>query len=234
MTFVLAARCRDGIVVAGDTRVIEERDMTTEAVQNKVVAINEHSVVGFAGNRYLGQRFIERMKEAAEGENQTLPALVGKAEDVLHELWKKYAKARGENGSDGESQEESGLETIVVGLDASQGNKAQIYFVETNLMPDQVDRAQFLGGAGRTGEGALAVLWDENLTVEESWPLAVVTMKLVGSRHYSVGGIPDIYLLRDGSGHSKVSSDKVEHICKKAEEVLKGIPKYVCSQLLAV
>lgn len=232
MTLVLAARCSDGVVVAGDTRVWEEPDVITSGVQRKVEAIDKQSVVGFAGYRYTGQCFIEKMQEAARSKDGTLRQLVDDAKRTLKDLWEEYGKPKGNNEADKERREEGELDTFVVSLD--EHNEAQIYVVDTNGVPDKRDEFATLGLGGETGLEAVALLWDPALTVDEAWPMTVVVMKLVSSRHCSVGGTPIVYLVKDKIGNEEVPASEVETVYNAAESILASIPEYVMPQLKRV
>jgi 20S proteasome alpha/beta subunit len=233
MTFVFAARCRDGVVAAGDTRTIGGYDFVFNNIQNKVQSIDERSVVGFAGNQYLGQRFIDNVKDLAEGKPRTLLELVRDAEKCLFDFWWEYAKARGEREAYKESEEEVKLEILLVSLDESKAGMAKIYYLEQNTPPSSMDDFGSIGYGANTGRGAIPVLWDNSLSIQQAWPLAVAVMKVVGSQHYGVGGIPDIYLVKDKTGASKVPIAKVKQVYESQQisEAIKGIPGYVLHTL---
>lgn len=231
MTFVFAARCKDGVVVAGDTRVTEGEDMITDDVQHKIMEVDKYTVIGFAGDRPYGQRFFRQMAdEFSEKESQPLLTIVDKAEDILHRDWVRYAKARGERETDDKKDEEVELEILVVGLDKKNKHKATIYTMNTNSAAEESDTG-IIGYGGETGQGALKVLWNKDLPVKQAWRLAVMVMKLVSLHHSAVGGTPDVYLVRDNEGQIKVDPSEVEQVYNSAEDVLKGIPEYVLKRL---
>lgn len=239
MTLVFAARCGDGVVVAGDISVMKDRDLRTNDVQHKVEAIDKHTIVGFAGNRYLGQYFIRNMGKAAQDEPRPMSEWVTEAEKILNQLWEDYSRPTEDKELDEARKEDNGnngnLETLVVGLDELDNGKARIYRIETKLVPDMSDDIEFLGEGISTGQGALAILWNEDVATKtpigEAWPLAVAAMKMVSTKQYAVGGIPDVYLVRDNSGQSRVEPSEVKKVYNSAEEVLKEIPEYVIQKL---
>lgn len=230
MTFVLAARCMDGVVVAGDTRVWDEPDTATSAIQRKVDVAHERYVVGFAGTQYPGQCFIDSMKEPLEDKPIALLSLVEKAEVELKHLAERYSKPDDDKDDDkGNDEVEGSLETFLVGPNAD--GKVQIYYIRTKEAPHAITSVSGLGYGWATGRGALTVLWDEDMTVDQAWRLAAVVMKVVSSQHCSVGGIPNIYLVKDNNGAQEVPFEEVEAAYKAAEEVLKAIPGNIRSEI---
>ena len=60
MTFCFAFRCQDGVVVAGDRRVMEGVDIISHGEQTKVEAISRHNVVCFAGEQFLDRYLLRK------------------------------------------------------------------------------------------------------------------------------------------------------------------------------
>ena len=91
-----------------------------------------------------------------------------------------------------------------------------------------------MGYGVNTGEGAWVTLHDKNLTVDKAWNIAALIMKMVSKRHISVGGIPDIYLVKDGIGPSKVEPEKVREVYLQAEKILPEIPAFILSRISGI
>jgi 20S proteasome alpha/beta subunit len=229
MTCCFAGRAKDGVVVIGDRRVSDE-DEVFKLEQTKVNAIDKNTVIAFAGNRSFGQYFIEQMKSSSRPtrKNKSFRQTLNKAEKVLANIWERYGKSTDNEQIDKDRENnDATLETLIVGTDSTEGNKAVIIAVDSLLVPEESNLVDIVGAGYDIARGAFEVLWNEDLTVDKAWPIAVVIMKLVSRIHFSVGGLPDVYLVKDGLGQSKVSSDRVQKVYENTDIILSNILKKV-------
>lgn len=200
MTFVLGGRCADGAVLAADRRILRGFELGEET--EKLFPLGP-LVVSFAGIQDFGLRLVEALRDKR---SRPLPDLVALAKATLRELWDAHKEAL---------HDDARVDALLAGLHEGRWH---LYLVSCEGWAEATP-LECLGDAGVYGRSLARTLWDASLPAEALWPLAVFLIAQTGRAHVSVGGNPDVLLLRDGGAIEKVGEERVRAVLERTDAV---------------
>ncbi len=211
-TLIVAAKCRDGVVMIADKRAMRG----TEYKEEKKIYEFYKVVIAFAGLTGLKDKFLEMV----EGVLRSARALnLGEAiigvEDTMALLSNRYReRLRGE----------AHIVALLAGLEHLTSGKAKLYHVFGNGYAEEVD---FLCiGHGAPYATSLAQgLYQSNISMEEMAEIGIFLSSWVENVDSSVGGVPDVVFVENDKGGKDMERTKVEQIYKNAKEIAKKLPE---------
>jgi len=212
MSFILGGRCVDGAVMAADRRILRGFELGEEA--EKVFPMGP-LVVSFAGVRDFGLRLVETL-----GANRMRPLadLVSLAKATLREIWDAHKDIL---------RDDARVDALLAGHDEGRW---RLYLVSCEGWAEETP-LECLGDGGGYARSLARALWDPSLPAEVLWRVAAFFISFVGRFHVSVGGIPDIFLLRDGGGVERVGEERVRAVLERVDEVAAGLRRALLQAL---
>ena len=209
MSFIFGGRCADGAVVAADRRVLRGLELGEDS--DKVYLLGPQGtptmVVSFAGVRDFGLRLVDVLRENRE---QPLAELVRLAKTTLREIWDANKDAL---------RDDARVDALLAGYDEGGW---RLFLVSCEGWAEE-SPLECLGDGGGYARSLARALWDHALPGEELWQVAVFVIGYTGQHHVSVGGTPDVFLLRDGGGVERVEEERVLTALGQVDMVAAGL-----------
>jgi len=205
MTFILGAKCVDGVVMVGDTKVIVG-DGTNYSYAKKIVSPASTIVVGAAGASGLFDSFLSRMQSGVIEFTQT-QAFAEKNNQITYRLTTERMKVlvesviRSMHRTYGEDRH-----LIIRYLDVLMAIRIHpepeiINFLGSGV-PEPVNEIKVIGHGQPYGELFIKKLWNPKMTMEQTAKLALFVIKMINENQIdaSVGYrdpdyLPQVYFL---------------------------------------
>jgi len=162
MTYILGARCTDGIVLVGDRKV--SRGGASVEYEDKVFSDVGNVVIGASGAVGLFDKFRRQMREVAVLNPSIKPAdFIKEAEKIVYDLNSAYyERARGS------------IDLLVA---YGRTRRGQLQYVTRLGLAEEVRRYQVIGSGTPYGAYLLRNMWKETLTMKQAAVLGVLIVK---------------------------------------------------------
>ncbi|MFH0889943.1 MAG: hypothetical protein V1836_02245 [Candidatus Aenigmatarchaeota archaeon] len=188
MTYILGARCSDGVVLIGDTKII--RGDTEVSTEEKIIQPLNNVVVGASGVSGVFHKFLVSMMKVVnertpEG-GYTPDTFIMDCEDISKTLTERYfPRIR---------------DTIEVLVALRVGNKSELYIVTPDGVSEPIKQYLAIGHGGPYGSFFLKKFWNKDLTMMDMAKLGCFIIHYIEffELDNSVGGNePQIWFLPD-------------------------------------
>lgn len=211
-TLIIGARCKDGIVLSADRRVMRG----TEYKEEKKLFEFHGVITAIAGLTGIRDKFIElSSRTLAEIRVVNISEVIYGIEDTIKSLYERY-KGRVPAG-------EEAIQALVAGLEGLRGGKGKLYHVGGGGFSEEVDFVCV--GHGSPYATALAkFLYAPELTVDKFSKIAIFLSTWVENVDATVGGIPDVVLITDDKGITYLKRSEVQKTREYAKAVMTTVP----------
>lgn len=192
MTCIIGMKCADGVVIAGDRRVLRGTEYSEEP---KIFEPFENFVVGASGVSGLMDKFLYEMNAFLRSEDAKgidWRGFVLELEDIAFRLFDKY----NERLKVGEQLEISPYYFDVLFGCKEYATEAKLYHLYRNGFSQEVKRFDIIGHGQPHALPFIKALYNEKRTMSEMTKIAAFTLKLIDEAKidWSVGGFPQIYI----------------------------------------
>lgn len=176
MTYLVGAKCTDGIVIVSDSRLIAEYDVETG---NKILQPDENIVVGAAGGTRFFKQFLNQLNDnLKEKPPKSVNEIITLAEDIIFTLYERYGKR-----TNGES-----IESFIAIRDIWKKymihtNNVKLFALDKEGSALPIDGIKALGHAEPYGAMFLKILWNKSYSMRQTAEL----VKFVIDTVYSLG-----------------------------------------------
>ena len=244
MTYVIGAKCKDGVVIIGDRKVTFAGDIQKTRWEKKIRSIPQFPPVVFAAagakdlfEEFLNELprriklkinyFLEQNKERPESMHvgYTLYDFKHDCVELLKDMKETYSEI---------GNEEYAALQVLFAINNLDTNKAILYFMDSNsCFPIEV------GGILPIGDPAIGEVfrknWDENMTLEQTAKLGAFIIKYIEKAELSeVIGVgeykPQIWFVKNGGLPQEIAGDELDKMLKgldeKVEETIKSIKSF--------
>lgn len=208
LTYILGARCKDGVVLVAD-RVVS-RGSKYEYEDKLTLPFND-VVMGSAGTSGLFDQFLKRLDEAIEKKKpKTIPSFLDEVSIQVSgtfEFNKKIMK---------EERERRNLYLeVLVAVQNIDGGASELWHVYPNGYKELESGAVVIGSGEDYGELFLKKLWNPNLDMFQTSGLGCFVIRLIDhcKLDTSIGGKPQVFFIPDMPDLEK--SKKTSKIDKK-------------------
>lgn len=211
-TLIIAARCKDGVVMIADRRTMRGTETREEKKINEFYKVS----VAFAGLTGLRDKFLETVDgvlQAARAVNLS-EAIIG-VEDTMALISDRYKTRLGEDAQ---------IIALLAGLEHLNSGKAKLYHIFGSGYAEEIDFL-CMGHGARYATSIAQGIYHQGLTMETMAEIGIFIVNWVEELDSSVGGIPDVVFVKDEKGIDDMDREKIGEIYKKASEVTKKIPK---------
>lgn len=184
MTYILGARCADGVVLVGDQKILRGN---IPSYKEKLLRILPTVIIGGAGTSGLIERFSDEIKLQVDNQKITNDAqLLQFVEDRSLQISQTYTPRVG------------GLE-ILIGLRAGTNNSQLFNIITQRGFAEPVKECIAIGSGEPYGSLLLQKLWHKDMSMIEFAKIGYLLIKYIIDLKLddSVGGEPDIWFIPD-------------------------------------
>ncbi len=205
-TLIVAGKCKKGVVMVADKRTMRG----TEYREEKKIYEFFNVITAFAGLTGLKDKFLEMVKGviASTRAMNLSEAIIG-VEDTMSLISKRYKdRLKGE----------ARITALLAGLEHLSSGKAKLYHVIGQGYAEEVD---FLCiGHGSPYATCLSKgLYKNNLSMERMAEIGIFLVSWVENVDSSVGGIPDVFFVKDEEGITEMEVGKIKEVYDKAKKI---------------
>lgn len=214
MTLIIGARCKDGVVLAGDRRVLRGTEYSEE---KKIIEAFKNFVVGASGISGLMDKFLYEMRLYLNSNTEkqlTWRDISYFLEDLANQLFQRYSSRL-------EQLQEA--EMGAFSFDALYGFKeyidhASLYHMYGNGFSVEVKRFDVIGHGQPHALPFLKTLYYPEITMEEMIKVSIFILKLIDEEKIdlSVGGKPQIYKIPDNDDAIELSDNEIDSLLKQS------------------
>lgn len=192
MTYILGARCKDGVVLVAD-RVVSRG--SKYSYEDKLTRPWTEVVMGSAGTSGLFDQFLKRIDEAV---SKKKPKTI---QEFLDEVSLQVSNVFDFNRKIMKNEDDKRrlyLE-VLIGVQNTDGKKAELWHIYPNGYKELEKGAKVIGQGEDYGELFLKTCWNEKLTTGETANLGMFVIKLIDHLRLdtSVGGRPQTFCIPD-------------------------------------
>lgn len=222
MTLIIGLRAKDGVVIGADQKIL--RGLEVEYTQ-KYYVYDDSIVLVAVGLTGIVDDFYDLLKSEIIGKRgvETLYEFKIVAEDILAELTRRYSERVDEPRP--ASVILAGLENIIIG-------KARMYYIYGEGY-GEYSKFVCTGHGGPYALSLAKYLLDPQKTTEENGKrIAYIISWIAEEIDTSVGGIPDIIIIKDREKHEEntpiieyMDKEEIKQIMEKVKEHKRNLPK---------
>lgn len=210
MTLIIGARCIDGVILAGDRRVLRGTEYSEE---KKIIQPFKNFVVGASGISGLMDKFLNEMNlylNSPHDNQLTWREFSYFLEDLATNLFERY-NSRLERLQEAEV---GGFAFDTLFGFKEYSDHASLYHMYGNGFSAEVKKFDIIGHGQPHALPFLKTLYRQNITMEEMIKLCVFILKLIDEEKIdlSVGGKPQIYKIPDIGDTIELSEDEIEEL----------------------
>ena len=225
MTCIIGIRCIDGVVIAGDQRVMRGTEYSTE---KKIKRAFPGFVVAASGLSGLMDKFLFQMDMYQRSEDAkkdlTWWKFLNVLEDIAANLFVRYNSRLGV------------AEEMAVGayyFDVLCGskeyeNKASLYHLYRNGFAQEVKTFDIIGHGSPCALPFIKAIYDQKKTMIQMAKVAIFTLKLIDEANIdvTVGGSPQVVLMPDNGSEQELSEQQInELVLASPKDILAGVLK---------
>lgn len=200
VTYILGARCKDGIVIVSDSKV--SRGAETHSGSKLFTSVNG-SFVAASGTTGVFSKFLNQIHSEVEDQKIiTWNELVNVVEDLVLKLNDRYYRRSG-----GESIE------VLMGINTSEKD-AELHHITPRGIAEEISDVIGIGHGEPYGSIFLKTIWNQNMTMKQTAELASLIIRLIDflGLDSSVDSTPQIgYIPFHGDPHY-ATSEEIEEL----------------------
>ena len=184
MTYILGARCTDGVVLVSDSKVSGGNTPLYEEKLTEV--LTSLAVMGGSGPGGLIERFLKEIKTQVDNNQiESDEDLINFIEDRSLELSQKYARRIGHFG-------------VLIGVRSGYESELHNLFTQNGFM-EPVKKYATIGSGEPYGAFLLKYLWHEDMSMMDFASLGYFLIRYVTNSELddSVGGDPTVWFIPD-------------------------------------
>jgi 20S proteasome alpha/beta subunit len=167
MTYILAAKCKDGVVFVTDRKTMNLTKNTFEWVDEKVLRISLQVVIAWSGLGSYFDPFSRRFTEQIKNDpNPTPNEYLNAFEKAFEEVRKTFPDEISNGGL-----------AILIGVQKDEG--AALFLIEGNGGARIIEKYHSIGTSQPIGEFFLRKLWDDAMSMEDFAKLATFCITYV-------------------------------------------------------
>jgi 20S proteasome alpha/beta subunit len=216
LTIILGARCKDGVLIAADRRIVRGTEYEEE---EKIFTPVEGVVAAASGLTGIMDKFLKAVEAGATAARvQSLDEVISGIEDVTAGLRERYEKRLGEDGK-------GFLEVLVGGLTNLSSGEAEIYHVLPQGYAERIKRYLVIGHGEPYVKPFVKALYREGITCEEMARISTFAILVVErlELNSTVGGKPQIYTIIDNQKAIELPESRIDDLIKETEPNIKRI-----------
>lgn len=225
MTLIIGARCKDGVVIAGDRRVLRGTEYSEE---KKITEAFQNFVVGASGISGLMDKFLFEMNLYLTSEDakklKSWRDFSYILEDLAYQLLQKY----GQRLNIEETAEIGAYAFDVLYGAKTYSDHASLYHMYSTGFSTEIKTFDIIGHGQPHALPFLKTLYHPEITMDDVVKLCVFILKLIDEEKidFSVGGKPQIFKIPDEGNAKELSEKEIDDLLinfsikKKLREII--------------
>lgn len=195
MTCIIGARCKNGVLIAGDTQVLRGRSIEQ---QEKIIKLNEIPVVyAYSGTTALMDNFLKKVQELLilnkKIRNEREDVFKEKLEDIVFQIFNRYTRRTPDHTLD-----------VFVGYKSPE-HIAGLY----HIYPDGVSENvvfDIIGSGEPYVRPFIDSLYYEDISLNDMTLICFYVLGLMDELRVdvSIGGTPQIVWIKDGTTEDEI------------------------------
>lgn len=226
MTCIIGVRCVDGVVLAGDRRVLRGTEYSNEP---KIKQAFSGFVVGASGLSGLMDKFLFQMELYLQSEDAKKELswwkFLNVLEDIAFSLFTRYGSRLNED----EAMETSAFSFNVLCGCKEYVEKASLYHLYGNGFAQKVNTFDIIGHGTCCALPFIKSLYAKNRTMKEMAKVCAFTLKLIDEANIdvTVGGEPQIFLIPDNGQEKELTQKEIDDLLNlcNPKEMLEALLK---------
>jgi 20S proteasome alpha/beta subunit len=204
VTCIIAIKCIDGVVLAGDRKVLRGSECSLE---KKLRELFPDFIIGESGLSGAMDKFIhetESYLNSGEASKKDYWSFILKLEDIADSLYKRYSPRFGEN--------EYAFD-VLFGCKPVQ-NQTQIFHMYCNGFAQEVKTFDIIGHGQDHVLPFIKAMHSDKSTMKDMAKVAAFSLKLVDEANIdvTVGGEPQIFLMPNNNNAHELSKTEVDQL----------------------
>jgi len=209
LTYILGARCKDGVVLIGDRKVTLEGGTDFE-YSDKIFMDIPPIIVGSSGVAGLFDKFRRQVAKyvTTHREDRDIDNFIAAIEDITRDLNVRYRERLRGNYFD-----------VLIGiLTADIG--AYLQYINPIGFAEAVRKYKVIGHGEPYGSIYLKQLWKQDMTMEQTAELGYFIIRHIEKLELdgSVGGTPQIWFIPDPPKGQVSEEDKPKYVVRQADQ----------------
>ena len=217
MTCIIGAKCGDGVVIASDRRVMRGFEAMTEEKIHVVPDAN--IIISASGLTGMTDKFIPSvLSELERSRVRNLVEVIMAVEDTMKDLNERYSQRLR-----GIEEEKGGIDALVAGLEQLTSGDAKLYHILQNGFAEEVKTIYLSGHGTPHALPFVKLLYHPEILTNEMANLAWYTIVMVENLEIdqTVGGIPDVVILKNGEGIKQLTQQEIDEKKEKFRNCLR-------------
>lgn len=208
MTYILGARCKDGVVLIGD-RKVELEEGTDFGYEDKMFMDVNNLVIGSSGVSELFDKFRTRLLSyiTKHPKGTDIDTFVIEVENITKQLNENYRDAL-----------MGGTFGVLIGIKLPQTSILQ--YVPPYGVAGHVRKYKVIGHGEPYGSVFLKQLWNRNMTMKQTAELRFFVIKYIEELQLdnSVGSFPQIWFIPDPPKEEMNNNEIITHNAHEADQ----------------
>jgi len=205
MTLIIGARCRDGITLAGDRRVLRGTEYSEE---KKIRLVFPNFIVGASGVSGLMDNFIRDMTTfiQSRGGRVAWVEFLNKLEDIIRQLYERYHPRLGAD-----------YQFDVLYAFKDTPSTAHLFYIDRRGFSQEIRTFGIIGHGQPHALPFVKALYNSNRTMQEINKLSTFILELVDKHNVdlSVGGKPQIFNVPYEGDTKELSEEEIDNLIKE-------------------
>lgn len=213
MTCIIGARCKDGVLLAGDTRILRGLSIVQ---QEKIIKLNEIPVVyAYSGTTALMDNFLKSVNKLLISDekikNERGDVFREKLEDIVFQIFNRYTRRTPDHVLD-----------VFVGY-RSPELIAGLYHIYHDGVSENVS-FDIIGSGEPYVRPFIESLYYENIDLNDMTLISCYVLGLMDELgvDISVGGTPQIVLIKDKSTDNEILQLDYDEVKREIEKLKNG------------
>lgn len=189
LTYLVGAKCRDGIVIASDSRkvIVDNRPNNPTKIETgwKIIQLDENLVIGGAGDTRLFKQFLNELNERLQdAPPKSLKEYRMLAEDTIYELSQRYCNYKYPRTRDY-------VECFIAIRDIWKRynihtNNVKLYALSVDGSAMPVDGIESLGSGWTYGEMFLKMFWNNSFSMRKTVELVQFILNIIDQHNLDI------------------------------------------------
>lgn len=205
MTYILGAKCKDGVIIISDSRVSRGHEVNWDL---KTFSPIKNTIVSAAGTTGVFQKFLSQINDYVESNQiKSWDELIVVVEDIVLKLNQRYYER-----THGETIE------VLIGFKKSE-ELAELYHVTSEGVSEKITNFIAIGHGEPYGSLFLKTIWNFDMSMKQTAELGAFIIKVITQLGLdnSVDDMPQVgYIPFNGEPYFS-SSDEISELMKDAD-----------------
>jgi 20S proteasome alpha/beta subunit len=213
MTLIIGVRCKDGVVLAGDRKVMRGAECSEE---KEIFEVFNNFIVGYSGLTALLDKFMSEINDYLNNnDDSTWGEFVPYLEDSVVDIFERYKDRLANIGS--------GVELDVLYCAKMTDDHATLCHIPNYGISEEIKSFHIIGCGYPYALPFMKSLYYPEITMDEAIKLCTCILQLIDKFNVNVyvGGIPQIVIIPDNGNPIEFSDTEIDRLLNDTKIVEK-------------